>query len=213
MFSFKKIKNIFRVIPLLSKSNESFVKLTRIRNIESLYEKYSSKKMDLNKSTTLDIGCGTTPRNPFDAETQFGIDIREDLAQNIKSVDLTLHPIPFGDCEFDYITAFDFIEHVPRVIYAPDCRFPFVQLMNEVWRTLKKDGIFFSHTPVYPLRTAFGDPTHVNFITEETFLYFDDQKNLASMYGFTGAFKVLEQVRTDSHLISVLQKVETRFLP
>jgi len=85
--------------------------------------------------------------------------------------------------------------------------------MNEVWRTLKKDGIFFSHTPVYPLRTAFGDPTHVNFITEETFLYFDDQKNLASIYGFTGAFKVLEQVRTDSHLISVLQKVEPRSLP
>jgi SAM-dependent methyltransferase len=213
MFTFKKIRNIFKAIALISKSNESFIKLKRMRDIDTLYGKYSSKNIGLEMSSTLDIGRGATPRNPFDAETQFGIDIREDLARNIKSVDLTLHPIPFGDCEFDYITAFDFIEHVPRVIYTPDCRFPFIQLMNEVWRTLKKDGIFFSHTPVYPLRTAFGDPTHVNFITEETFLYFDDQKNLASIYGFTGAFKVLEQVRTDSHLISVLQKVEPRSLP
>jgi SAM-dependent methyltransferase len=208
MFSFKKIRNIFKAIPLISKSNESFIKLKRMRNIDTLYEKYSSKNIGLQMSSTLDIGCGNIPRNPFKADLQFGIDIREDLKQNIKGVDLTIHPIPFGDAEFDYITAFDFIEHVPRVIYVPDCRFPFVQLMNEVWRTLKKDGIFFSHTPVYPFRTAFGDPTHVNFITEETFYYFDNDKNLASMYGFTGAFRVLEQGRTESHLISILQKVE-----
>jgi SAM-dependent methyltransferase len=208
MFSTRKIRNIFKAIPLISKSNESFIKLQRIRHIDILYERYNSKNLGLKKSSTLDIGCGGIPRNPFDADLQFGIDIREDLQRNVQGVDLTLHPIPFGDAEFDYITAFDFIEHVPRVIYAPDCRFPFVQLMNEIWRTLKKDGIFFSHTPVYPFRTAFGDPTHVNFITEETFYYFDNQSTLAKMYGFTGAFKVLEQARTDSHLISVLHKVE-----
>lgn len=208
MFSFKKLRNIFKAVPLISKSNESFVRLQRIRHVDTLYEKYSSKKIGIEKSSTLDIGCGIIPRNPFKADLQFGIDIREDLKRNIKSVDLTIHPIPFGDDTFDYITAFDFIEHVPRVIYAPNCRFPFVQLMNEIWRTLKKDGIFFSHTPVYPFRTAFGDPTHVNFITEETFYYFDNEKTLASMYGFTGAFKVLEQGRTDSHLISVLKKID-----
>lgn len=81
--------------------------------------------------------------------------------------------------------------------------------MNEIWRTLKYQGIFFSHTPMYPFRTAFGDPTHVNFVTEETFQYFNDQSTLAEMYGFKGAFKVLEQYRTDSHLISVLQKTLT----
>lgn len=208
MFFTRKIRNIFKAIPLISKSNESFIKLQRIRHIDILYERYNSKNIGLKKSSTLDIGCGGIPRNPFDADLQFGIDIREDLQRNVQGIDLTLHPIPFGDAEFDYITAFDFIEHVPRVIYAPDCRFPFVQLMNEIWRTLKTDGIFFSHTPVYPFRTAFGDPTHVNFITEETFYYFDNQSSLAKMYGFTGAFKVIEQGRTDSHLISVLQKVE-----
>lgn len=120
-------------------------------------------------------------------------------------MDLNINAIPFSDETFNYITAFDFIGHVPRVIYALDCRFPFIQLMNEVWRTLNVGGIFF-HTPAYPFRTAFSDPTHVNYITEETFQYFNNQSRLAAMYGFNGAFTVLEQYRTDSHLISVLQK-------
>lgn len=208
MFSFKKIKNIFKAIPLLSKSNESLVKIKRIRNLNALFDKHSSSSKGLIGSTTLDIGCGTIPRNPFQANVQWGIDIREDLDNHVKSVDLNINPIPFSDETFDYITAFDFIEHVPRIIYAPDCRFPFIQLMNEVWRTLKVGGIFFSHTPVYPFRTAFSDPTHVNYITEETFQYFNNESRLATMYGFNGAFKVLEQYRTDSHLISVLQKTK-----
>lgn len=208
MLSFKKIQNIFKAIPLLSKSNESLVKIKRIRNLDTLFDRHGASSLGLIESATLDIGCGTIPRNPFQANVQWGIDIREDLDNNVKSVDLNINPIPFSDETFDYITAFDFIEHVPRVIYAPDCRFPFVQLMNEVWRTLKANGIFFSHTPAYPFRTAFSDPTHVNYITEETFQYFNNESKLASMYGFNGAFKVLEQYRTDSHLISVLQKTK-----
>jgi len=80
--------------------------------------------------------------------------------------------------------------------------------MNEIWRTLKDGGIFFSLTSVYPFKTAFSDPTHVNYITEETFQYFNNGSRLASIYGFSGAFKVLEQYRTDTHLISILQKIK-----
>lgn len=204
----KTIRNIFLAIPLLSNSNRSFIKIKRIRRPDGLYKKYNAQSMGLLESATLDLGCGAAPRNPFEATAQWGIDIREDLDNKIKSVDLTINPIPFEDGTFNYITAFDFIEHVPRIIYAPNCRFPFIQLMNEIWRTLKVGGIFFSFTPVYPFKSAFCDPTHVNFITEETFGYFNDSTRLATMYGFTGAFKVLEQYRTDAHLISILQKVE-----
>ncbi|MBU3560669.1 class I SAM-dependent methyltransferase [Polynucleobacter sp. MWH-Hall10] len=204
----KKIRNICAAIPLLSKSNQDFIRIKRIRHLDSLYEKYSAKTLGLENSVTLDLGCGTIPRNPFQANTQWGIDIREDLDRKVKNVDLTINPIPFEDRAFDYITAFDFIEHVPRIIYAPNCRFPFIQLMNEIWRTLKEEGIFFSLTPVYPFKTAFSDPTHVNYITEETFQYFNDSSRLATTYGFCGAFKVLEQYRTDTHLISILQKMK-----
>jgi len=208
MLSLKKIRNIFATIRFLSKSNQSFIRIKRINHVDSLYEKYNAKSLGLLESYALDLGCGTVPRNCFQANTQWGIDIRENLDSKIKSVDLAINPIPFEDGTFNYITSFEFIEHVPRIIYAPDCRFPFIQLMNEIWRTLRVDGLFFSLTPVYPFKTAFSDPTHVNYITEETFQYFNDSSRLASIYGFSGSFKVLEQYRTDTHLISILQKIK-----
>jgi SAM-dependent methyltransferase len=108
---------------------------------------------------------------------------------------------------FDYITAYDFIEHVPRVLYLPNRRFPFIELMNEIYRALKPGGIFLSRTPFYPLSSAFTDPTHVNTITADTFSrYFDDQYQWARMYGFRGAFRVEFQGIHDTHLVTILRK-------
>jgi hypothetical protein len=84
--------------------------------------------------------------------------------------------------------------------------------MNEIWRTLKPNGYFLSHTPVYPYSAIFGDPTHVSVITHETFTgYFDDVSRNAEMYGFKGPFKVVSQHLIIPHIIiphmvSVLQK-------
>ena len=65
-----------------------------------------------------------------------------------------------------------------------------------------------SKTPIYPDALAFRDPTHVNFITDETFvLYFDDLDRLAAMYGFRGAFHVVSHERRGPYLHAVLQKV------
>ncbi|MEY4909102.1 MAG: hypothetical protein RL260_2820 [Pseudomonadota bacterium] len=158
-------------------------------------------------TTTLDLGCGDVPRNPFHADRLFGVDVRSNLAGNIRSADLAIESIPFGDEQFDYVTAYDFIEHVPRVVYAPQRRNAFVELMNEVHRVLRPGGLFLSHTPAYPHGVAFRDPTHVNIITEETLpMYFDDQHRWASIYGFKGAFKVVQQRWQGPHLITLLQK-------
>ena len=155
----------------------------------------------------MDIGCGSNPKNPFKAQHIYGIDIREDLSQGIKYADLAVEPIPFEDAKFNYITAHNFLEHVPRILYVPERRFPFIQLMNEIHRTLKSGGIFLSCTPIYPFSPAFRDPTHVNILTDETFpYYFDDVNTWASIYGFNGSFKVLYQGLHNFMLISVLQK-------
>jgi predicted TPR repeat methyltransferase len=77
-----------------------------------------AKASDLHGTRTLDLGCGTNPQNPFRAEQIYGIDIRDNHSKNIKSADLTVDPIPFEDNSFDFITAFDIIEHIPKVIYA-----------------------------------------------------------------------------------------------
>ena len=53
---------------------------------------------------TLDLGCGDSPRNPFEVEEVWGIDIREIDKPNVKKADLVLDAIPFTDDYFDYIT-------------------------------------------------------------------------------------------------------------
>jgi hypothetical protein len=60
---------------------------------------------------------------------------------------------------------------------------------------------------MYPFGEAVRDPTHVNYITQETFtLYFDNINKWARMYGFDGSFVVLEQFIVGQHLVSLLQK-------
>lgn len=162
-------------------------------------------------TSTVDLGCGTKPRNPFRADTVAGLDIRENEALGVRCADLAVEPLPWPDASFDYVTAFDFIEHVPRVAYVPARRFPFVELMNEVHRVLKPGGVFLSSTPAYPFAPVFRDPTHVNVITEDTFPYYFDAKRCeARMYGFRGAFDVVRQGWRRYHLITVLKRVEPR---
>jgi hypothetical protein len=159
----------------------------------------------------LDLGCGREAKNPFGADEVFGIDVRDDVQRQIKRADLVVEPIPFANQTFDYVTAFDFIEHIPRLLYRPHRTTPFVDLMNEVYRVLIPSdfgGLFYSKTPAFPYADAWRDPTHVNIITEETFgLYFDNKNRWASMYGFTGAFDIVRQGWEGHHLITVMKKV------
>lgn len=156
---------------------------------------------------SLDLGCGLQPKNPFNAQEVYGIDVRDAAEAHIVKADLVIEPIPFPDDSFDYVTAHDFLEHVPRLIYLPQRRNAFVEVMNEIHRVLKPGGVFMSFTPAFPHGPAFRDPTHVNIITEETFpLYFDDKVRWASMYGFRGSFQILSQEWRGVHLMSLLRK-------
>jgi hypothetical protein len=47
--------------------------------------------------------------------------------------------------------------------------------MNEVWRIMKPDGEFILGAPYATSVGMFRDPTHVNFINEETWTYFDPE--------------------------------------
>lgn len=159
---------------------------------------------------SLDIGCGLNPRNPFEADEVYGIDIRTSDNPRVSVADLNIEKIPFEVEFFDYVTAFDFIEHVPRILYSPNRRFPFIELMNEIHRVLRRGGYFFSYTPAFPNSPAWRDPTHVNIITDETLpMYFCEPKLLGKMYGFDGKFQLERQEWHENkiHLISVLKKL------
>lgn len=143
----------------------------------------------------LDLGCGARPRNPYGRRHLYGCDLvraQTDVAFEFAAANLALEPIPFPSDQFGSVSAFDFIEHVPRVLNGrePDTTcFPFVRLMDEVWRVLAPGGLFYALTPCYPSAPAFTDPTHVNIITDRTHEYFCGERPIARMYGFQGRFE------------------------
>ncbi|MBC8055443.1 MAG: methyltransferase domain-containing protein, partial [Rhizobiales bacterium] len=143
----------------------------------------------------LDLGCGATPRNPYGKAELYGIDIRAFAAEPafvFRAANLALEPIPFPDNHFASVSAFDFLEHVPRALPSADgtaMRFPFLDLMSEVWRVLAPAGRFYALTPAYPHREAFQDPTHVNTITLRTHEYFCGERPYGVNYGFVGRFE------------------------
>lgn len=155
-----------------------------------------SKVLD---SAHLDLGCGSKPRNPFSATQLYGTDFsifsnRFTNGVQFVAADLT-RPLPFESDTFTSLSAYDVLEHIPRWERLSDGSivFPFVNLMQEIYRVLKVGGIFYAVTPGYPSNAAFQDPTHINFISLETLSYFSgDTAHAANLgYGFTGKFEVL----------------------
>ncbi len=146
----------------------------------------------------LDIGCGTNPKNPYNFDEIYGVDLFPEvlkLGTNFKQANIALDKIPFEDNFFDSISAFDVLEHIPRqqIDYLNNkIHFPFIALMNEIHRLLKPNGLFYALTPAYPGSEAFQDPTHVNFISYETCRYFTGKTAYAKRYGFKGEFQQVE---------------------
>tara|TARA_B100000945_G_C20266946_1_gene542041 strand:+ start:125 stop:784 length:660 start_codon:yes stop_codon:yes gene_type:complete len=206
----KALKSIF-VTALFSsiKLRKRYPRISSFQKIvDNYFIDYPNYRSKLFDTKSLDLGCGQKPKNPFLADFLYGIDIREDLDNNISKSDLSKENIPFDTNMFDYCTAFDFIEHVPRLMQVNgDNYFAFIELMNEIYRILKPGGLFLHVTPAYPSKEVFQDPTHVNFITEDTFPnYFCSPYNWALKlgYGFKGEFDLIKQYWVDDVWIASL---------
>lgn len=107
--------------------------------------------------------------------------------------------LPFESLSMASASAFDFLEHIPRNSSHPGPTAQFVGYMQEICRVLEPGGVFVALTPAFPSIAAFSDPTHVNFITEETHKYFSDEAHAVAMnYGFTGSFRTLVCRRVSS---------------
>ena len=141
-------------------------------------------------TVSVDLGCGAGPRNDFGADEAFGVDIVDTGNPMVRVADLCVDPIPFADSSVDYVLAYDFVEHIPRLLYVDGVRLnPFISLMNEVWRVLKPGGTFAAATPALPHPESFVDPTPCNPITEGTLAYFTDHAaGITRSYGFVGQF-------------------------
>ncbi len=195
----RKLKNKLRQIFL-----STFYRRVR----ENDYDIVQKSLINQDFQKHLDLGSGPNPRNPFKSKQVFGVDIRSyDVNPMVLKCDISVERLPFSDECLDSITAFDVIEHIPRVVYIDRSPFfPFIHLMNEAWRTLKYGGYFLHFTPSYPSKEAFQDPTHTNLITEDTFRLYFCGDCWAKIYGFYGQFEIVDEGWMGSHYWCLLRK-------
>ncbi len=124
----------------------------------------------------LDIGCGTN-KVPgtigLDKKAFKGVDLICDFEQ----------ALPFDNNSIDVVHLRHVLEHIRDLIH----------FMEEVYRICKKDAVVYVDVPYYASRGAFRDPTHLHFISEDTFQYFE---HTAEYYGIKTNFKI-EKIRFD----------------
>lgn len=192
-------------------------KVSRILQIASLEKKFHRNQIVLDQlfsemmvhgaSVALDIGSGPNPKNPFEASKIQGADLRENISNSVVFADLATGSLPFESGTFDFVTAHDVLEHIQRVATVEgQTKFPFIQLMNEIFRVLKPGGVFFNIQPCYPSKQVFQDPTHVNIMSEDTIFNYFCEPAWARMYGYEGSFDMLKDGWLEYKYFSFLKK-------
>lgn len=124
----------------------------------------------------LNLGCGFDKREGF-LNTDKYPQTNPDLLVDIDS------KLPFEDNKFSIVLCNHILEHTKD----------FVSTMFEIHRILKIDGILELAIPEFPCRASIIDPTHIKYLTAETFLMFCDP-NWFEGSNFIGAglFEVID---------------------
>ncbi|MGE5499136.1 MAG: class I SAM-dependent methyltransferase, partial [Syntrophothermus sp.] len=130
-------------------------------------------------SDKLNLGCGNDYREGW---------VNVDIGNCKKDIeyDLEVLPLPFEDNSFNYILMQHVMEHIERK------NFP--NFMRELHRISKPGAIIHIESPYFNSKNAWTDFTHKNFITEETFGYFDNShhlRHLGIIYNLNFTFKTL----------------------
>lgn len=94
----------------------------------------------------LDLGCGNRKYKPKNGEKVIGVDINKDSQADV-IWDLNRFPYPFKDESVDIV----YMSHVLEHLDDPE------QCIKEIYRILKKDGIFICKVPHYSSASAVSE--------------------------------------------------------
>lgn len=133
------------------------------------------KKVKEDGPVRLELACGQNKE-----EGWIGVDVAPTEQADVVW-DLEVHPWPFEDNSVDEARCSHYVEHVHDLI----------GFMNELHRILKPGAQATIITPYYTSVRAFQDPTHVRFMSEQSYLYFNQEwmrNNGLDHYGITADF-------------------------
>ncbi len=115
----------------------------------------------------------------------------EQLPENVKIVETSVPPIPFGDETFDCVISFQVIEHIEQ-----DSTF-----VSEIYRVLKHGGVAILSTPNAPMSLT-RNPWHVREYTKEQFTNLLSHKfHSIEPYGVIGNERVMEYYNKNSESV------------
>ena len=119
------------------------------------------------------LGCGS---RKFPIQSEAEIITLDNNPSHTPDVlwDLTKHPLPFDNNEFNEIHAYDVLEHLAS---QSDYEFFFAEF-SEYWRILKPDGRFHCIVPDQKSIWAFDVPSHKRIIIQENLIFLNQQAYL-----------------------------------
>lgn len=114
----------------------------------------------------IDLGSGRAHFEDYttvDKDPKVGADIQADILN-----------LPLEDESVDEIRAHHILEHLPN-----DKK---VEIMKEMWRVLKKNGIISIEVPIAGTQESYQDPTHISYWHPATFWYFTKDNNFGEAF-------------------------------
>jgi len=141
------------------------LKYSNLKNMKKISKK-NHKILNKPQGLRLDIGGGNNPQPGF-----INIDYRSLEKVDIVH-DLEKQPWPIHSNSVSLAISSHVIEHINPV------KGGFLNFMNEAWRILKPGGQFIIGAPYATSPGMFRDPTHCNFVNEESWLYFSPTEKL-----------------------------------
>ena len=122
-----------------------------------------------SESKILNLGCGNK-KSSSTIGVDFNARTKPDIVHN-----LDLFPYPFEESSIDKIYIDNTLEHLDSPL----------NVMNELYRIIKPNGVVKVIVPYFRSVSAFTDPTHLHFFTVESFSYYDPDHIFFKRYDYT----------------------------
>ena len=156
-FNLQMRQRVAHVSGTLPSRNDQFTIrkiLSRVRGIHAIWDPV--RIVGSSPPKVVDLGCGNQKQYPdsigVDHHAYPGVNVVADIENNL----------PFKDNCVDHIFAIHILEHVHHL----------KNLMNEIHRVLKPDGVLHLMVPHVNCDNAVADPTHIRFFNKKTISFF-----------------------------------------